>query len=254
MKQDNKERYLRQINLSAIGSEGQKKISASSVLIIGLGGLGNPVLSYLLGAGIGNIGIVDPDEVEVTNLSRQVFFFTSDIGKLKVEVARQKVKELNPEVDIKVYPVKFNLDNGENILAEYDFIIDATDNLKSKYLISDLCVLKAKAFTQAGVNNFGGQIFTYTPSARSGCYRCFYPEAPKKKPLIDNVGVIGPVAGTLGTLQALEAIKYILDYGELLTNRILIYNGKHMTFKIIHFEPDIDCPVCSRKYFIDNKI
>ncbi|SJZ78657.1 HesA/MoeB/ThiF family protein [Selenihalanaerobacter shriftii] len=239
------ERYSRHIILEDVGVEGQYKLLNSSVLIIGAGGLGTPAAQFLAAAGIGKIGIVDADKVELSNLQRQVLHYTSDVGNLKVESVRDKINEMNPDVEVKTYPYYLNSTNIREVIKDYDFIIDGTDNFPAKFLINDVCVMENKAFSHAGIIRFTGQTTTVVPG-QGACYRCLFPEPPSSNsvPSCKEAGVIGVLGGILGTLQATEAIKYILDEGELLTSQLLTYDALAMNFRKIDLEKRDDCEIC----------
>ena len=203
------ERYSRHILLKDVGVKGQKKICAGRVLIIGAGGLGSPAALYLAAAGVGTIGIADADTVDLSNLQRQIIHGTDDIGKPKVESARETIQALNPDVEVITYPEYLSSQNILPILEDYDFVLDGTDNFASKFLINDACVMAKKPFSHAGILRFQGQLMTVIPG-ESPCYRCVFKEMPPKNaiPTCREAGVIGAMAGTIGSLQALEAIKY----------------------------------------------
>ncbi|MBN1594478.1 HesA/MoeB/ThiF family protein [candidate division FCPU426 bacterium] len=239
-----KERYQRQLLLPEIGETGQSILSQKSVLIIGIGGLGSPAALYLAAAGIGCLGLVDGDRVELSNLHRQIIHFTPDVGKKKVLSAKEKINQLNPAVQVKVHPVDMQAARLTELTREYHFIIDATDSFSAKYMISDACVRSRTPFCHAGITGFSGQMFTYLPDRACGCFRCLFPQPPAAHILPDRVagGVFGSVPGTLGTLQAAEAIKYLLSFGELLFNRLLVYDAKRMSFRFVVFGPSRRCP------------
>ncbi|MCU0822648.1 MAG: HesA/MoeB/ThiF family protein, partial [Spirochaetes bacterium] len=203
-------------------------------------------------AGVGKIGIADCDYVEVSNLQRQVLFSTPDIGKKKVDSAREKISSLNPEVKIDTYHIKIDNNKITELIRKYDFIIDATDNFKSKFLINDACVFNRKPFSHAGVLGFEGQTFTYTPGY--ACYRCIFSRPPEKGDIPEpgEAGIIGFVPGIIGTIQSGEAIRFLLGTGDLLLNRVLIFNGLKMEFKIMNIVPDPSCPVCGKNPTIQN--
>ena len=240
------ERYSRHIVMKEVGAEGQKKLLGARVLIIGAGGLGSPVAMYLAAAGVGTIGIADADEVDLSNLQRQIIHRTADAGKPKVLSAKETMEAMNP--DVKVIPYRMFI-TGENILdiiKDYDFIIDATDNFQSKFLINDACVMAKKPFSHAGIIRFQGQLMTYVPG-QGPCYRCIFKEPPPKDavPSCKQEGVIGAAAGVIGSLQAMEAIKYILGIGELLTGYLLTYDGLEMQFRKVKLPSDThSCAVC----------
>lgn len=243
---DQRERYSRHIILDGVGESGQKKLLSSKVLIIGAGGLGAPVLMYLAASGVGTIGIVDDDAVELSNLQRQVIHGTPDVGIPKAESAENTVKRLNPDVRTIVYKERVTAGNICNIIREYDFIIDAVDNFATKFLINDACVLGKKPFCHAGVKGFQGQIMTYVPG-QGPCYRCLFEEIPEEgeEDGISQKGILGTIPGILGSLQALEAQKYLIGRGELLTGRMLVFDGLGMRFRTVSIPENSEhCRVC----------
>ncbi|HBC27281.1 MAG TPA: adenylyltransferase, partial [Ruminococcaceae bacterium] len=212
------ERYSRNIILSEVGVKGQKKLLNARVLIVGAGGLGAPAALYLAAAGVGTIGIADADEVDLSNLQRQIIHTTPDVGKAKVQSAKETMLAINPGITVNTYRTFVASDNVMELIADYDFILDGTDNFPAKFLINDACVLAGKPFSHAGIIRFRGQLMTYVPG-RGPCYRCVFkePPPPDAVPTCRQAGVIGAVAGVIGSLQALEAVKYIVGKGELLT-------------------------------------
>jgi len=238
------ERYSRHIILKQVGGKGQEKILNSKVLIIGAGGLGAPAALYLAAAGVGNLGIVDGDVVDLSNLQRQIIHFTPDIGKKKVDSAREKINQINPDVKVTTYNEKVYAKNILNIIKDYDFIIDGTDNFSAKFLINDACVIAKKPFSHGGILRFQGQTLTYTP--QSTCYRCIFDQPPPKGavPTCSEAGILGAVAGMLGTIQAAEALKYILGVGELLTNKLLTFDALNMEYRTINLKRNRNCPIC----------
>ncbi|KAA0893284.1 HesA/MoeB/ThiF family protein [Oryzomonas rubra] len=239
------ERYSRHIMLKEVGGKGQQRLFDGRVLIIGAGGLGAPIALYLAAAGIGTLGIADADDVDLSNLQRQVIHFTPDVGKPKVESAREKMEAINPAVQVKTYKEWVNAANIADIIRDYDFVIDGTDNFAGKFLINDACVLAGIPYSHGGILQFDGQTMTVKPG-ESACYRCIFPEPPPKDaiPTCSQAGVIGVLPGVLGTIQATEAIKFLLGKGELLTNRLLTYNALRMKFREIPLKRNPACPVC----------
>ena len=240
------ERYSRHIILKEVGAKGQKKLLNGKVLIIGAGGLGAPAAMYLAAAGVGHIGIVDADEVDLSNLQRQVIHTTPDLGKAKVKSAKETMEAINPDVEVKTYRMFVDASNIRELIRDYDFIIDGTDNFPAKFLINDACVLEKKPFSHAGIIRFKGQLMTYVPG-EGPCYRCVFKNPPPKDavPTCKQAGVIGAMAGTIGTLQAMEAIKYILGIGELLTGYLLTYDALTMEFRKVKLPSDThNCEVC----------
>lgn len=239
------ERYSRHIILQEVGVKGQKKLLNASVLIIGAGGLGAPAALYLVAAGVGTIGIVDADEVDLSNLQRQVIHTTNDVGKAKVKSAAETMEAINPDVTVKTYRTFVDSTNIMDLIKDYDFIIDGTDNFPAKFLINDACVMAGKPFSHAGIIRFKGQLMTYVPG-EGPCYRCVFKNPPPKDavPTCKQAGVIGAMGGVIGSLQAMEAIKYIIGKGELLTGKLLTYDALKMEFHTIKLPKDHHCAVC----------
>ena len=240
------ERYSRHIILKEVGAKGQKKLLNASVLIIGAGGLGAPAAMYLAAAGVGTIGIVDADEVDLSNLQRQIIHSTADIGKAKVKSAKETMEAINPDVTVKTYREFVTSENVMELIKDYDFIIDGTDNFPAKFLINDACVMAGKPFSHAGIIRFKGQLMTYVPG-EGPCYRCVFKNPPPKDavPTCKQAGVIGAMGGVIGSLQAMEAVKYILGVGDLLTGYLLTYDALKMEFRKIKPPSDTSgCAVC----------
>lgn len=240
------ERYSRHIILKEIGVKGQKKLLNGKVLIVGAGGLGAPAAMYLAAAGVGTIGIIDADVVDLSNLQRQIIHTTADIGKEKVESAKETMQAINPDVKVNTYYKFLASDSIMDIIKDYDFILDGTDNFPTKFLINDACVMAKKPFCHAGILRFNGQLMTYVPG-EGPCYRCVFKNPPPKDavPTCKQAGVIGAMAGIIGCLQAMEAIKYLTGAGELLTGYLLTYDGLKGDFRKIRLPKDPDCAVCS---------
>ena len=239
------ERYSRHIILQEVGVKGQKKLLNASVLISGAGGLGAPAALYLAAAGVGTIGIVDADEVDLSNLQRQVIHTTNDVGKAKVKSAAETMEAINPDVTVKTYRTFVDSSNIMDLIKDYDFIIDGTDNFPAKFLINDACVMAKKPFSHAGIIRFKGQLMTYVPG-EGPCYRCVFKNPPPKDavPTCKQAGVIGAMGGVIGSLQAMEAIKYIIGKGDLLTGKLLTYDALKMEFHTIKLPKDDHCAVC----------
>ncbi len=241
------ERYSRHIILKDVGGIGQEKILKGSVLIIGAGGLGSPAALYLAAAGVGRIGIVDGDRVDLSNLQRQVIHFTEDLGKPKIESAKRKMLAINPDIQVESYETIVTSSNIMELINKYDFILDGTDNFSAKFLINDACVMAQKPFSHGGILRFDGQAMTYLPG--QACYRCVFKDLPPKDaiPSCSQAGVLGAVAGMLGTIQAAEAIKYLIgkQEGNLLVNRLYIFNALSMEVRTVRFKRNPQCPVCS---------
>ena len=239
LREDQLNRYLRHLVLNEIGGKGQEKLLSSSVLVIGAGGLGSPAALYLAAAGIGRIGIVDGDKVEASNLQRQVIHHTSDLGRIKVQSASEKMRDINPDIVVEEFAHFLDHTNILELVERYDFILDCTDGFPIKFLINDACVLANKPFNHAGVLRWEGQTMTCLPW-RSATYRCVFKNQPPPGavPTCAQAGVLGAMAGTLGTLQATEAIKYLLGAGELLENRLLVYDSLRMRMRTIAVKRD----------------
>jgi molybdopterin/thiamine biosynthesis adenylyltransferase len=240
-------RYARHVVLKKIGSRGQKKLLGAKVLVVGAGGLGSPAALYLAAAGVGFIGIADADTVELSNLQRQILYKTGDIGDGKAASARRNIRDFNPDVRVETYETFLSAENAADIISPYDFIVDGTDNVKSKFLINDACVIMKKPFAHAGIGSFYGQITTYVPG-EGPCCRCVFGN-PETEGLPERRGgVVGAVCGVIGSLQAMEAIKYIVGAGELLTGRLLIYDALSADFKPLKLpEAAKDCPACGER-------
>ncbi|MGB5844751.1 MAG: molybdopterin-synthase adenylyltransferase MoeB [Anaerolineales bacterium] len=238
-------RYSRHLLIPEVGLSGQKKIKAASVLVIGTGGLGSPVALYLAAAGVGRIGLVDYDRVEASNLQRQVIHGTSQLGNLKVTSARQRMLDINPDIQVDVYNEPFTSANAMQIARDYDILIDGTDNFPTRYLSNDVSVLLGKPNVYGSIYRFDGQVSVF--DAREGpCYRCLFPEPPPPGlvPSCAEGGVLGVLPGTIGTLQATEALKLILGIGETLKGRLLLFNALDMSFDFVNLRKNPDCKIC----------
>jgi sulfur-carrier protein adenylyltransferase/sulfurtransferase len=238
-------RYARHLILPEIGREGQIRLKESRVLVIGAGGLGSPIGLYLAAAGVGTLGMVDFDVVDASNLQRQVIHGTGDVGRLKLDSARDRLLEINPHVRVEPYPVRLSSANALDIIRGYDVVIDGTDNFPTRYLVNDACVLLGKPYVYGSVFRFEGQNAVF--AAEGGpCYRCLFAEPPPPGlvPSCAEGGVIGVVPGIVGTIQAMEAIKLLLGLGEPLIGKLLIFDALRMRFREMKLKRDPDCPVC----------
>ncbi len=245
LREDQLSRYERNILLKGIGAEGQKKLLASSALVIGAGGLGSPVAYYLAAAGVGRIGLIDHDRVNLTNLQRQILHFTEDLSRNKAQSGGEKLKRLNPDIRVDIYCERFDSHNSKELVRNYDIVVDCADGLESKYLINDVCLEERKPFVYGAVRSFTGQVSTFIPG-KGPCLRCLFPQSAVSV-FIDAAasGVLGAVAGVIGCLQATEAIKVLLGLGEPLLGRLLIYNALSMSFSKMPFEKNPGCiPPC----------
>lgn len=238
-------RYSRHLLIPEVGMDGQRKLKAASILVIGTGGLGSPVALYLAAAGVGRIGLVDFDQVDSSNLQRQVIHGTSGIGMLKVESARQRMLDINPDIQVDIYNEAFTSANARRIAQNYDLIIDGTDNFPTRYLTNDLCVLTGKPNVYGSIFRFDGQVSVFD-AKRGPCYRCLFPEPPPPGlvPSCAEGGVLGVLPGTIGTLQATEALKLILGIGEPLIGRLLLYNALDLSFEFVKLRKNPHCKVC----------
>ena len=241
------ERYSRHIILEQVGGAGQEKLLASKVLIVGAGGLGAPAAVYLAAAGVGTIGIVDGDKVDLSNLQRQIIHHTPDVGKDKVVSAQSKIRAINPDTKVVTYNRRITAQNAREIIRGYDFVIDGTDNFPAKFLINDACYFEKIPFSHAGILQFDGQLITVLPG-RTTCYRCIFGAPPPANavPSCSQAGVLGVLAGVIGSLQATEAIKSLLGIGELLTSTLLTYNALTMEFRKVRLSRNPDCPLCGQ--------
>jgi len=234
-------RFEKQIILKKIGISGQKKLQESKVLIIGMGGLGCPLLTYLASAGIYNIGIVDQDKVELSNLNRQILFNTADIGKYKVIQAKSKIIKIYKKIKIKTFNQKISVSNINKISKNYDIICDGTDNFNTRYIINDHCKKNKKILISAAISRFDGQLFKFNFKKGGPCFRCFMPEKPIQENNCETEGIFSPVAGILGSLQANEVLKTILGLKDDLDNNFLIFNSLKMTLRKIKINTNPNC-------------
>lgn len=238
-------RYSRQLMIPGVGLEGQKKLKAASVLVVGMGGLGSPVALYLAAAGVSRLGLVDDDCVDMSNLQRQVIHSMASVGRSKAQSAAERIRGLNPDVQVEVYEERFTSENAERISAGYDILVDGTDNFPTRYLLNDLAVLTGKPYVYGSVYRFEGQVSVF--DARTGpCYRCLFPEPPPPGiiPTCSEGGVFGVLPGTIGTLQVTEVIKLILGIGEGLAGRLLLYDALDATMQTVTLKKNPRCKVC----------
>ena len=238
-------RYARQFTLPELGAEGQARLKAGRVLVIGAGGLGSPALLYLASAGIGTVGVVDFDNVERSNLHRQVLHGESSLGRPKVASAAERLRELNPDITVTTHDSRLSSHNALGILADYDVIVDGSDNFPTRYLVNDACVLSGKPLVYAAIFRFEGQATVFA-QPEGPCYRCLYPEPPPPGlvPTCAEAGVLGVLPGVLGSIQALEAIKLVAGLGTSLTGRLLVFDALRLRFRELAIEKDPGCPVC----------
>ncbi|MEK6590440.1 MAG: molybdopterin-synthase adenylyltransferase MoeB [Nitrospinota bacterium] len=238
-------RYSRHIILPEVGGKGQKKLLEARVLLLGAGGLGSPAAIYLAAAGIGTIGIIDFDVVDMSNLQRQILHGVNDIGRLKAESAHDTIKSLNPDVKVELYKERLTSENIISIFKGYDIVVDGCDNFPTRYLVNDACIMTDKTNVHGSIFRFDGQVTVFKPK-EGPCYRCLYPEPPPAGlvPSCQEAGVLGVLPGIIGTLQAVEVIKLILGIGKPLIGRLLLYNSLDTDFRQVKLRRDINCPVC----------
>jgi adenylyltransferase/sulfurtransferase len=248
MQLDNEEirRYSRHLILPEVGLAGQKKICSTSVVCIGAGGLGSPIAMYLAAAGIGKIGVVDFDTVDFSNLQRQIIHGTPDVGRSKAESARDTIKRINPNVEVVLHNTRISSENALEILAQYDIVVDGTDNFPTRYLTNDACVLLKKPNVYGSIFRFEGQASVFAPHLNGPCYRCLYPEPPPPGmvPSCAEGGVLGVLPGIIGTIQATEILKLALGLGSSLVGRLLLFSALDMKFRELRLRPDPQCPLC----------
>ncbi len=235
------ERFEKQIILKKIGLTGQKNIKNAKVLIIGMGGLGCPLLTYLASSGVCNIGIVDYDKVELSNLNRQILFNNSDIGKFKVNQAKSKINKIYKKIKIQTFRIKISKRNIETIIKKFDIICDGTDNFNTRYLINDYCKKNKKILISAAISKFDGHLFKFNFKKKGPCFRCFMPEKPLDENNCETDGIFAPVAGIVGALQANEVLKTVLGLKDDLNNNILIFNSLSMSLRKIKITKNLNC-------------
>ena len=242
------ERYSRHIILPEVGGSGQQKMLDARVLLLGAGGLGSPAAYYLAAAGIGNLGIVDFDQVELSNLQRQIIHSTERIGMLKTESAKKTIQALNPDVNVTLYNEKMDSNNIMSLIKDYDYVVDGSDNFPTRYLVNDACVMKNKTLIHGSIYRFEGQVTVFKPGD-GPCYRCLYPEPPPPGmvPNCQEGGVLGVLAGVIGNLQVVEVLKLILGIGKPLVGKLLIYDALNTEFRSLRLRRDANCPICGEK-------
>jgi molybdopterin-synthase adenylyltransferase len=244
------ERYARHLILDEVGEDGQARLMAARVLVVGAGGLGSPILLYLAAAGVGTLGIVDDDTVDLSNLQRQIVHPTSRIGQAKVESARRTLNEINPEIAVEPHNLRLDAANAASLVEAYDIVADGSDNFATRYLLNDVCHRRAKPLVAAALSPFEGQLSTFKSylGPPHPCYRCLFrePPPPGAVPRCEEAGILGAVAGVIGTLQATEVLKELLGIGESLSGRLLIYDALRSDFHRVKLPRDPDCPTCGQ--------
>lgn len=243
---DQKRRYARHLSIPEVGAEGQRRLRSARVLCIGAGGLGSPVTMYLAAAGVGEIGLVDFDTVDFSNLQRQILYGSGDVGKKKIDIAVERLGSINPDVRVRAYDTRLDCDNAREIAEDYDLIIDGTDNFETRYLSNDLAVLTGKPNVYGSIFRFEGQVSVFAPHLGGPCYRCLFPTppAPGQVPSCAEGGVLGVLPGVVGSLQASEAIKLLLGIGEPLVGRLVHFDALSFRFREIRLRRDPNCLLC----------
>ena len=245
------ERYARHVILDEVGEEGQVRLIEARVLVVGAGGLGAPLLLYLGAAGVGTLGVVDDDTVDLSNLQRQVIHDETTLGLPKVASAQQRLAKLNPDIKVVAHQERLNAENVERLIGDYDIIADGSDNFRTRYLLNDACYRSKKILVSAALLRFDGQLSTYKAHLGAGhpCYRCIFPEEPPADliPRCEEAGIFGAVAGVMGCLQATEVLKEVLGLGDSLSGRLLIYDALSPAFQVIRIAKDPGCPCCGGK-------
>jgi molybdopterin/thiamine biosynthesis adenylyltransferase len=243
-----KNRYSRHLMLSEIGEIGQKKLLDAKVLVVGLGGLGSPIGYYLAAAGVGTLGLVDSDVVEISNLQRQILHSTNTIGLPKTVSAKETISRLNPDVKVVTYQERLTADNAMQIICGYDIVVDGCDNLPTRYVVNDVCMTSDKPYVHGSIFQFEGRATVFLPD-KGPCYRCLYPALPPKEllPGPNEIGLLGVLPGVIGTIQATETVKLILGIGESLSGRLLLYDALNMEFDMIDVQRSLKCHICEKK-------
>jgi len=243
---EERERYSRHLIMPEVTPSGQRRLKAARVLCIGAGGLGSPAALYLAAAGVGTIGVVDFDDVDLSNLQRQILHGTKDVGRGKLESARDRLNDINPKIDIELHKCRFSSENAPQLVAQYDVVVDGSDNFPTRYLSNDVCVFARKPNIYGSVFRFEGQTTVFAPHLGGPCYRCLFPEPPlpDSVPNCAEAGVLGVLPGIIGMLQAIEAIKLIVGIGEPLVGRLLHFDALKIKFRELNLRRDPECPVC----------
>jgi len=237
------ERYARQLALPEIGAEGQERLREAAVLVIGAGGLGSPALFYLAAAGVGRIGIVEDDVIDVSNLNRQILYTSADVGRSKARVAAERLAALNPELRLEVYERRFAGPEAVDLVRRYDVLVDASDNFSTRALANRAAVAAGRPLVHGSVRQFEGQLAVFNHEG-GPCYHCLFPRPPKDDPTPADRAILGAVAGVIGSLMAVETIKLILKVGEPLSGRLLLFDALEASFRVLRVEKNPDCPVC----------
>ena len=241
------ERYSRHIILPEVGGKGQRSICEARVLVLGAGGLGSPAAYYLAAAGVGHLGIVDSDTVDLSNIQRQVLHTTADIGRPKTVSAEEKLRAVNPEIEVRTYQTRLTSENIMDVIRDYEIVVDGTDNFPTRFLVNDACYIAKKPMVHGAILRFEGQLLTMIPD-EGPCYRCIFrePPPPGLVPNCRQAGILGAVAGVIGSLQATEVLKLILNKGEPLMGRLLLYDALSARFRVVNTKRDPECPICGK--------
>lgn len=239
---DEVERYARHLILSEVGGPGQQALKKARVLVVGMGGIGNPAALYLAAAGVGHLGLIDDDVVSLSNLQRQVIFGADDIGKPKVAVAKTRLNALNPHTSIEVFNQRITPDNARELIGQYDVVLDGTDDFDTRFCVNAACVQEGKPLVSGALGRWTGQVGVFTGQP---CYQCLVPEVPPEAETCARVGIIGALAGVIGTMTALETLKIITGAGQPLISRLLIYDGLSAATRVVKLAADPECPVCA---------
>lgn len=237
-------RYSRQLLLEEFGADGQQKLQHSSVLIVGLGGLGSPAALYLAAAGVGKLQLADNDKLHISNLQRQILFHSNETGQNKAVLAKKHLQDLNPQVEFIAMDQRMDAARLQQTVQQVDLVLDCSDNMETRHAINAACVANATPLISASAVGFGGQLLVLAPPFRHGCYRCLWPDDAEPQRHCRNAGVLGPVAGVMGTLQALEALKMLAGQPSVLNGRLRLFDGRQQTWRTLSLEPSENCPVC----------
>ena len=242
---DQIDRYARHLILKEVGGPGQQKLLKSKVLVIGAGGLGSPLLMYLAAAGVGTLGIIDDDAVDLSNLQRQIIHMSSSVGQDKVKSAKEMITDINPDINVVTYNARLTENNAESIISDYDVVADGCDNFTTRFLVNDICIKQKKPLVSGALSQFDGQLSTFKGYERDQpCYRCFVPEHPADVLNCAEAGILGAVAGVVGTMQAVEVLKEILEIGDSLAGNLVIYDSLSASSRRIKLPKDPGCPHC----------
>lgn len=245
---DRLRRYARHVVLPQIGEQGQEKLLASSVLMIGAGGLGSSALAYLAAAGVGHVGVVEYDRVELSNLQRQILFESSDLGRLKVEAAADRISEINEDCRVTVFPIRLKEANARELVRDFDIVVDGSDNFATRFAVAAACMQEKKPLISAAISGFSAQLSTFKPylGKPHPCYRCLVPELPEREITCAQEGIIGPLAGVMGSMQALEAVKELLGIGDSLSGHVLVMDALSMNIRKVALPRDSTCAHCGQ--------